>query len=123
AAALESALGGLLNIDIVERLQSDLDTYVKQQDGQNRANLRGKLEDIVSQRQALEAVYQERFQDRAGLEARRQHIDSKVNRAKQGLISEGAQFIEQRTAIETRLEQIETELQLARNQIRELATG
>src|SRR5690606_37823056 len=43
AAALESALGGLLNIDIVERLQSDLDTYVKQQDGQNRANLRGKL--------------------------------------------------------------------------------
>ena len=123
AAALESALGGLLNIDIVERLQSDLDTYVKQQDGQNRANLRGELEDIVSQRQALEAVYQERFQDRAGLEARRQHIDSKTNRAKQGLISEGAQFIEQRTAIETRLEQIETELQLARNQIRELATG
>lgn len=123
AAALESALGGLLNIDIVERLQSDLDTYVKQQDGQNRANLRGELEDIVSQRQALEAVYQERFQDRAGLEARRQHIDSKVNRAKQGLISEGAQFIEQRTAIETRLEQIETALQLARNQIRELATG
>lgn len=123
AAALESALGGLLNIDIVERLQSDLDIYVKQQDGQNRANLRDELEDIVSQRQTLESIYQERFQDRAGIEARRQQIESKVNRARQGLISEGAQFIEQRTAIETRLEQIETDLQLARNQIRELATG
>jgi DNA sulfur modification protein DndD len=123
AAALESALGGLLNIDIVERLQSDLDTYIKQQDNQKRANLRSDLEYIVKARQDLEAVHQEHLQDRAGLEAQRQRIDSKVNRAKQGLISEGAQFIEQRTAIESRLEQIETELQLAHNQIRDLATG
>lgn len=123
AVALESALGGLLNIDIVERLQSDLDTYVKQQDGQNRASLRNELEEIVSQRKSLESIYQERFQDRAGLEAHRQYIESKVTRARQGLISEGAQFIEQRTAIESRLEQIETELQSTRTQIRELATG
>lgn len=123
ATALESALSKLLNIDIVERLQSDLDTYMKQQNGQNTVNLRRELEDIVRQGQELEAVYQERLQDRAGLEARRQYIDSKVNRAKQSLISEGAQFIEQRTAIEARLEQIETEFQLASNQIRELVAG
>ena len=123
AAALESALGGLLNIDIVERLQNDLDTYLKQKGGQNRANLRSELEEIVSEREKLEEVFQERYQDRAGLEARRQNIESRISRARQGLISEGAQFIEQRTAIETRLEQIETELQTTRNQIRELATG
>ncbi len=123
AVALESALGGLLNIDIIERLQSDLDTYVKQQNGQDRANLRNEVEEIVNQRKTLEHIYQERFQDRAGLEARRQYIESKVNSARQGLISEGAQFIEQRTVIETRLEQIETELQTTRNQIRELAAG
>jgi DNA sulfur modification protein DndD len=123
AVALESALGGLLNIDVVERLQSDLDTYVKQQDGQNRANLRNELEEVVSQRNALDSVYQERYQDRAGLEARRQQIDSKVSRSRQDLISEGAQFIEKRTAIETRLDQIETEIQHTRNQIRDLAAG
>lgn len=123
AIALQSALDGLLNIDIVERLQGDLDTYLKQHGVHNRANLRDELESIVAERTQLEQRFQERYQDRAGLESRRQNIESRISRARQGLISEGAQFIEQRTTIETRLQQIEVELQAAHAQIRDLAAG
>lgn len=123
SAALEAALSGLLNIDIVERLQSDLDVYAKQQDGQNRAGIRNELDEILSQRKVTDSLYQERLQDRAGLEARRQHLESKLTRSKQRLISEGARFIERRTNVEARLHQVETELEETHTHIRDLATG
>lgn len=123
SATLQSAVAGLLNIDIVERLQTDLDTYIKQQSEQSQANLETELKQIIAEREELEEVYQKHYQDRAGLEARRQNIESRLARARQELISQGAQFIEQRTNTETRLEQIEVEIQSTRNQIRDLSAG
>ena len=123
SASLESAFGGLLNIDIVERLRSDLDTYIKQHGGKERSRAEEELEALVNQRASLEEVFQERYQEQAGLEARRQHIESRLARARQGLITEGAQFIEQRSAVEIHLQQNETEIQITRNQIRELSAG
>lgn len=121
-AALEAAINGLLNIDIIERLQSDLNTYIRQQNGHTDNVLRTELASISEEFESHEKTYLELKQDRAGLKSKLQFVHKNLEQARQELVSEGAQFIQQRTVLESRLEQVEAKLQDTRKAIRELAT-
>ncbi len=123
ATSLESALGGLLNVDIVERLQSDLDSYLKRQDGSENGSLTGNFESIITELEQVEREFQERFQDQGAIQSEILRIQEKMRRSRKVLVSEAAHFVENRASIEARLEQIETKIQSTRNQIKELAAG
>lgn len=122
-AALEAAIGGLLNLDIVERLQSDLNTYIRQQNGHSHSTLRAELETISREYEDQEQTFLELKQDRAGLRARIENVRKNLEEARQALVSEGAQFIQHRTEVEARLSQVEQNLQDAQSKIREFSAG
>lgn len=122
-AALETAIGGLLNLDIVERLQSDLHTYIRQNNGEHQNSSSSKYETISQEFEEKENRYKELRQDRASVISRLDHVSKHLEDARQALLAEGALFIEQRMALENRFAQVDEQLQQTRNQIRELASG
>jgi DNA sulfur modification protein DndD len=122
-SALESAIGGLLNLDLVERLRADLNTYVGQQDGQKHTVLKKTLKATIKEYEKHEQTHLELKQDRASLRSQLGHVQKNLEEARQDLVTEGAQFIQHRTNLESRLKQVEHELQNTQNAIRELATG
>jgi DNA sulfur modification protein DndD len=121
--ALATAVGGLLNLDLISRLKSDLSVYLRQQDQQNQSLLQKNARELEDAYEEVENIYQERKQDRAQLISRLDNIRKQIEDARQKLLSEGAGFVEQRAKMEQRLEQVEKTLNDARSAIRELAAG
>lgn len=122
-AALATAMNGLLNLDLVERLKSDLTLYVKQQEDRENSVLRCAAQEAQNAHENLEAVYSARYQDRAGLRTQLDRVHKKLEDARQVLLKEGAGFVEQRTMLELRQVEVERALEQTRAAIRELVAG
>lgn len=120
--ALETAIGGLLNLDLIERLQSDLNIYIRQRNKDGQGALAQDFEAISSEYEHYKQSIQEKRQDRAGLQARLDHTNKLLEEARQKLLSEGAQFIEQHSDLERREAAVKEELGRTRDLIHHLAS-
>ena len=121
AEALETAVGGLLNLNLVERLKADLDLYLRQQEQQERSQLQSQAEQLRNDFAQLEQELLELKQDKAGLVSRLDYHRKRTDVARQALVREGASFLEQRASLETQQKEVERQLEQTRNAIRELA--
>jgi len=121
AEALETAVGGLLNLNLVDQLKADLDLYVRQQEQQERSRLQQQAEQLYDQYVQLEQQLSELRQDRAGLISRLDQLRKRTETARQALVREGANFLQERTRLETDQKEVERQLERTRNAIRELA--
>jgi DNA sulfur modification protein DndD len=121
--ALATAVGGLLNLDLISRLKSDLSNYLRQQDIQNQSLLQKSARGFEDTYEETENRYQKRKQNRAQLISRLDNVRKQIEDARQKLLSEGAGFVEQRSKMEQRLEQVGQDLDRTRSAIRDLAAG
>lgn len=121
AVALETAVGGLLNLDLIDRLKADLDLYMRQQEEKERTQLQQQAEQLHKDYERLEQQLSELKQDRAGLVSKLDQLRKRADTARQALIREGASFLEQRSELETNQKDVERQLEQTRNAIRELA--
>lgn len=122
-SALATAMNGLLNLDLVERLKSDLVLYVKQQGNRESSVLQHAAQEAQLAHENLEAMYSARYQDRAGLRTQLDRVRKRLEDTRQTLLKEGASFVEQRTGLELRQLEVERELEQTRAAIRELVAG
>ncbi len=119
--ALETAIDGLLNLDIVGRLKTDLGLYVRQQTQQEQSQLQERLELLRTQLAEAEENVVERKQDVASEMSQLDGIRKKMGDARQALVREGAAFIQQRDQLEAERTDVERLLEQTRNAIREQA--
>lgn len=119
--ALETAIGGLLNLNLIERLKADLDLYLKQQEEKEQTQLQRQAELLHIEFEKLAQVLDELKQDRAGLMSRLDQLRKRADVARQALIREGASFLEQRSELEGRQKDIERQIEQTRSIIRDLA--
>lgn len=122
AEALETAVGGLLNLNLVDRLKADLDLYVRQQEQQERSRLQLQAEQLHTQSAQLEQELSELKQDKAGLISRLDQLRKRTETARQALLREGANFLQERTRLEAEQKEVERQLERTRNAIRDLAS-
>ncbi|MGB1250475.1 MAG: DNA sulfur modification protein DndD [Candidatus Promineifilaceae bacterium] len=121
--ALETAINGLLNLDLVERLQSDLTIYLRQRSRQQQTKLKASFDRVTQEHDRLDQILAERKQDRASIVSELAYVRKTVDEARQSLLEQGAHFIEQHAQHEARLIQVERDIEQHRTAIRELATG
>ena len=121
AEALADAIRGLLNLDLIERLRTDLGVYLRRQDTQNRT----ALEVAAHSAEVIYAEQSERVeelkQDRSQLRSKLDHIDSQIDKVRTVLLREGAGFLHRRDTYEQRRVEVERELEQLNNAIRDLA--
>ena len=123
AETLSSAVRGLLNLDLVTRLQADLGVYLRQHDSHDRTRLQQAAAQAEEAYEALEQQVEARRQDLAQVQSRLDWTLSLVAKARAALLREGAGFIGERDMVERRRSEVERELMQAREAIRELAAG
>jgi DNA sulfur modification protein DndD len=120
---LAAAVRGLLNLDLIDRLRSDMNVYVRQQEKQDRSRLQLAADQAQAAYDELDQRLRERRQDLAQLQSRQDRTLMLLDKARQALLREGAGFIHQRDAIEQRLREVVRSLEQTRDAIRELAAG
>lgn len=123
AEALETAVGGLLNLNLVDRLKTDLDLYIRQQERQDLSRLQERADALHNQHIQFQEKYEEELQSRADLQGKLEDWRKRTERARQNLVREGAQFIQERNALEAEQKDIERQQERTRNAMRELANG
>ena len=121
AETLQEAVKGLLNLDLVDRLKTDLNLYLKQKGTKARSDLETQAQDAESAFQVLEGQRRDVIQDRAGLKAQLDGVASRLQKARQELLQEGAIFVQQQATHKERLPLVERELEETANAIRDLA--
>lgn len=121
AEALETAIGGLLNLNLVDRLKADLELYVQQQEQQERSRLQQQVENLHNQYAQLEQELSELKQDRAGLNSKLDQLRKWTETSRQALVREGATFLKERSNLETEQKEIERQIERTRNTIRDMA--
>ncbi|MCI0712385.1 MAG: DNA sulfur modification protein DndD, partial [Chloroflexi bacterium] len=121
AVALETSVGGLLNLNLIERLKTDLDLYMRQQEEKERTQLQQQAEQLRKDYEHLDQQLSELKQDRAGLVSRLDQLRKRTDTSRQALVREGAGFLEQRSELETSQKDVERQLEQTRNAIRDFA--
>lgn len=121
AESLQEAVKGLLNLDLVDRLKTDLNLYLKQKGTKAHSALEQSAQDAETAYQQLNERRLELLQDRAGLKSQLDGIASRLEKARQELLREGAVFVQQQSAQKQRLAEIEREIEQTANGIRDLA--
>jgi len=120
---LAAAMRGLLNLDLIDRLRSDLSIYLRQQDQHDRSRLRQEAEQTDATHKELQERHQERQQDRAQLVSKIDWLNAQLGRARQSLVSEGATLINSRDALEREQREVEQQIVQVSTELRDLAAG
>jgi len=123
AESLEEAIKGLLNLDLVDRLKSDLNLYLKQKGNKARSELEIQAEAAEAAYQAQEEERLHLLQDRAGLKTELVGTAHQLEKARQELLREGAVFVQEQVENKERFAVVEQEIEGTTTAIRELATG
>ncbi|WP_129677572.1 DNA sulfur modification protein DndD [Candidatus Chloroploca sp. Khr17] len=120
---LAAAVRGLLNLDLIDRLRSDLSIYLRQQDEHDRSRLRQEAEQADALHKALENRSLELQQDRAQLVTRMEWLNMQLERMRQQLVGEGANLVYQRDALERQQKEVEAQIEQVSTALRELAAS
>lgn len=120
---LAAAIRRLLNLDLIDRLRSDLSIYLRQQAPHNRSQLDQALEQAEAAVAEVEQRLTERLQDQAQLMARQEWLRKEHDRQRQLLVGEGATLIHRRDDLERQLRDVEQQIDQVSAALRELAAG
>lgn len=119
--ALADAMRGLLNLDLVERLNTDLNIYLRQQKQQGLSALEQATHNAISSYEKTQEQLVELKRDRAELNTILDHARNQLEKARQALLSEGAGFVENRDQIKQERLLVEQQISQTSNLIRELS--
>lgn len=121
--SLATAIRGLLNLDLIDRLRTDLSVYLRQQAQQEHSTLQQTYVQVQDKHSQLNERYLERYQDLSQLRGRDDYLQKELDQARQTLIREGVSFIHLRTTLEARQEELAKEINQVHAAIHELAAG
>ncbi len=121
--ALTSAIRGLLGFDLVERLQNDLNIYLKQQYSQDQSNLLRQIREIDSQYEVVDEQWGYLHQDRAQIQGNLTQTESELQKVRDRLSSEGGFFISRHNQIEHELKLVNQQISDLQDAIRSMASG
>lgn len=121
AQALSDAIRGLLNLDLVDRLQSDLNIYLKRQEKKDRTSLENATARAIKQLDSLDQSITLKRQERAQHMTQLDRANKKVEDSRQAFLKEGAGFITHRDALLARQHEIETIIVETEASIRNMA--
>lgn len=122
-ATLSTAIKGLLNLDLVDRLHGDLSLYLRQQTHPDKSRLDRTLLDLETQRDARIARREALLQDRAQMVAQVDRALAQADRVRQRLVSAGATFVHERDALLQGRKDAEQRIEHTKAALRELAGG
>ena len=120
---LAAAIRGLLGIDLVARLRTDLGLYIaRQQRGENE-ELSSRLEAVVRDLSVLDEQATLLAEDLAQLHTVRESQARAAEAARRRFVAEGGELAVQRTGMEDRLAEITRQIQRRQSELRDLANG
>lgn len=122
--ALADAVKALLGLDIVERLQADLDMYVSRQvRSQTDSGSPDRLEEIEKVRVDLQGKLDLARQDEAQLRAQLDYLLGQIERVEQKLAQSGQGLSDGRAALKQREQDLRKSLEQTEHQLRDLCEG
>ena len=124
AEALADSVKALLGLDLVERLQTDLDIYCarelkKTADGE----VAGKLGEFIERQQELSGQRERFTREEQELATKLQLVNLEIDRAEQRLAQHGQGLSGQRGELKERRAELETKIEASRSTLRELCEG
>ena len=124
ADALADSVKALLGLDLVERLQTDLDIYCarelkKTADGE----LASKLKEFIERQQELSEQRARFIREEQELATKLQLVSLEIERAEQRLAQHGHGLSNQRDELKERRAELEAKIEISRNAMRELTDG
>lgn len=120
---LATAMRGLLNLDLIDRLRSDLSIYLRQQDSHDRSQLRQLFDSADAAVAEMQQRIEERQQDLAQLRTRQAWLGKESERQRQQLVAQGATLFQQHDTLEHRRKDVEQQIERVSAALRELAAG
>jgi len=122
--ALGSALNRLLGLDLVERLQADLEYYtLRRGGGQQVERLREKVIQYQTDLDALGAQLNQRRAEAEALAAGRADLEAELAQQEYRLAAEGGSYAARRPELQRRLTAVQSEIESVSEQLRELSAG
>ena len=113
----------LLGLDLVERLQNDLDIYVARQTKGNDAAARNQLYELNRQRITAEDERQVILSDQRVNRQTISEVEKSISSQEQRISSEGNSFSDQRNTHKVRQQQLVADIEKQRGVIQELTSG
>ncbi len=117
------AIKQLLSLDVVEKLQTDLDIYAYRQRKDGTGDDESPLEQLIAERGALQERLENLHAERAQTQTKLDAAAGEMERAERAISSESQGYGSQRVNMKTELAQVEAALDSTREKIRELTTG
>jgi DNA sulfur modification protein DndD len=124
AASLADSVKALLGLDLVERLQADLDLYAAREskDG-DAAGDATRLEEVDSRIKALNDSIQQLAQSEAGPRTQLEYVKKEITRLEQLLVVEGHGLAARQGELRERKSAIEADIDSTARRLRELCDG
>ena len=124
SAELSDSVRSLLGLNLVERLQADLDIYAARESRRHGdTTFHAQLDEIDalmrSQEESLEGVRQRNAQCRSGLD----HLSAQAEQLRAALVKRGGGFASSRAKLETEAAEHNASLRLTEDRLREHAAG
>lgn len=122
--SLSNEVKRLLGLNIVEKLQADLQTYQYKQTKENTVpHLRNKLEEAEKFYKEIDQNYQIKFQEEAHLKSNLENIQGKIEKKELQISLESSGYAFQRDNLKNQLSRTNIELELVEKQLHELTAG
>lgn len=120
---LRDSVHSLLGLDIVERLQSDLEIQIARQRRDMNTDTERAIADLKKQKNELSEKIQSLRQRRAQLQSELDNIQAHIETQEHKIAEEGGAFANKRGELKVLREQLEKEVGLAEVGIRQLCMG
>jgi len=124
----EQALAGevkkLLGLNVIEKLQADLDTYLYRQRKENSIiDLQTKLDNFETAFRSIDKQYQKKLQELSHHQTKAEYIKGQIEKLERKINLESSGYAFQRGALQNQLSKIDIELDVAKKQLHELSAG
>jgi DNA sulfur modification protein DndD len=122
--ALANDVKRILGLNIIEKLQADLDTYLYRQRKENTViEHQTKLEGIENSFRAIDQKYQGKILEVSHLQAKVEHNQGQIEKLERKISLESSGYAFQREDLKTQLTHTDIELENAEKQLHELSAG
>lgn len=120
---LKDSFYSLLGLDLVDRLQSDLQIHITRNMKRSDKSFREKLDKFTLEFQELESEIDELKQKRGDLENKKNYRKKKVDELQDKLAGEGGTFAEKQSELNFKKTKLEAEIEQKYTVTRELCAG
>jgi DNA sulfur modification protein DndD len=124
----EQALAGevkqLLGLNIIEKLQADLETYLYRQRKENTIlELKTKMDEVETTYQLIDKKYQTKLQDVGHIQTKVENIQGHIEKLELQISLESSGYGFQRDALKNKLSRADINLEVIEKQLHELSAG